>query len=58
MSGERGSEEMWGNIQQYARITMEPENRPPVPRPAIARPTIRALLVGAVAQTRELVVAC
>lgn len=35
-------------------MTMEPENIPPVPSPAIARPTIKALLEGAVAQTREL----
>lgn len=33
---------------------MAPEKMPPDPRPAMARPTIRALLVGAVPQTREL----
>ena len=33
---------------------MAPENNPPVPSPAIARPTINALLLGAVAHTREL----
>ena len=35
-------------------MTIAPENMPPVPSPAIARPTIKALLLGAVAQTREL----
>lgn len=33
---------------------MAPENRPPLPIPAIALPTMRALLVGAVAQTSDL----
>lgn len=42
------------NLRQYARMTIAPEKIPPEPSPAIARPTIRALLVGAVAQTREL----
>lgn len=46
----------WEHLQQYAKITMDPEKRPPVPIPATARPTIRALLLGAVAQTRELIV--
>lgn len=35
-------------------MTTAPEKMPPDPRPATARPTIRALLLGAVAQTREL----
>lgn len=35
-------------------MTTAPEKMPPDPRPAMARPTIRALLLGAVAQTREL----
>ena len=35
-------------------MTMAPEKSPPVPIPAMARPTIKALLVGAVAQTRDL----
>ena len=35
-------------------MTIAPEKSPPVPIPAIALPTIKALLVGAVAQTREL----
>jgi hypothetical protein len=43
-----------GDLRQYARMTIAPEKMPPEPRPAIARPTIRALLLGAVAQTREL----
>jgi hypothetical protein len=43
-----------GYSQQYARMTIAPENRPPVPMPAIALPTINATLLGAVAQTREL----
>jgi hypothetical protein len=42
------------DLQQYAKITMAPENSPPTPMPAIARPTIRATLDGAVAQTKEL----
>lgn len=33
---------------------MAPENMPPVPSPATARPTIKALLDGAVAQTKDL----
>lgn len=33
---------------------MAPEKRPPTPIPATALPTIRAVLVGAVAHTREL----
>ena len=40
--------------QQYAKMTIAPENMPPTPSPATARPTIKALLLGAVAQTREL----
>lgn len=36
---------------------MAPENKPPVPSPAKARPTIKASLVGAVAQTKELQIA-
>jgi hypothetical protein len=35
-------------------MTMAPENKPPVPMPAIALPTINASLLGAVAQTRDL----
>jgi uncharacterized protein YqiB (DUF1249 family) len=35
-------------------MTIAPENKPPVPIPAIALPTINATLLGAVAQTREL----
>lgn len=31
-----------------------PEKRPPTPIPATALPTIRAVLLGAVAHTREL----
>jgi hypothetical protein len=42
------------DIQQYARITIHPEKIPPVPIPAKALPTMRALLLGAVAQTRDL----
>ena len=33
---------------------MAPEKRPPVPSPAIALPTIKAVLEGAVAQIKEL----
>lgn len=35
-------------------MTIAPENKPPTPMPAIALPTINALLLGAVAHTREL----
>jgi hypothetical protein len=35
-------------------MTIAPENRPPVPIPAMALPTINATLLGAIAQTREL----
>jgi hypothetical protein len=35
-------------------MTIAPENRPPVPIPAIALPTINATLLGAVAHTRDL----
>jgi hypothetical protein len=35
-------------------MTIAPENKPPVPIPAIALPTINATLLGAVAQTSEL----
>ena len=34
---------------------MAPENNPPTPIPATARPTIKATLLGAVAHTSELV---
>ncbi len=40
--------------QQYDKMTKEPEKRPPTPAPAMALPTIKALLVGAVAQIKEL----
>jgi hypothetical protein len=43
-----------GYLQQYAKITIHPEKIPPTPTPATALPTIKALLVGAVAQTRDL----
>jgi hypothetical protein len=43
-----------GYSQQYAMMTIAPENKPPVPIPAIALPTINATLLGAVAHTREL----
>jgi hypothetical protein len=39
-------------------MTIDPENNPPVPNPARARPTIKATLVGAVAQTRDLQPGC
>jgi hypothetical protein len=42
------------DLQQYAKITVAPENNPPEPTPAKALPIIKALLLGAVAQTREL----
>jgi hypothetical protein len=42
------------DLQQYAKITVAPENNPPEPIPDKALPIIRALLLGAVAQTREL----
>jgi hypothetical protein len=50
------SHEIWAKAysQQYARMTIAPENKPPVPMPAIALPTINASLLGAVAQTRDL----
>jgi len=44
---------LW-DLQVKARITIEPENIPLVPIPAIALPTINALLVGASAQIKEL----
>lgn len=37
----------------YTTIIIEPVNRPPTPAPAMARPTIRVLLLVAVAQIRE-----
>ena len=43
-----------GHSQQYARMTIAPENMPPVPSPAIALPTMRATLLGATPHTREL----
>jgi hypothetical protein len=46
--------EVCGYSQQYAMMTIAPENKPPVPIPAIALPTINATLLGAVAHTREL----
>lgn len=36
----------------YARITIEPENSPAVPMPATARPTMKAVELGATAHTR------
>lgn len=39
-----------GNV--YEKITMAPENRPAVPTPAKARPTMKALELGARAHTR------
>jgi hypothetical protein len=42
------------HLQQYARITIAPENIPPPPIPAMARPTMKALLLGAMPQTKEL----
>ena len=48
----------WKNSQQYARMTIDPENKPPVPKPAIALPIINATLLGAVAHTRELGATC
>ena len=42
------------DLQEYARITTAPENNPPQPIPAIALPTIKALLDGANAQIKEL----
>jgi hypothetical protein len=41
------------NSREYARMTRAPEKIPPTPIPAIARPTISALLVGADPQIRE-----
>lgn len=35
-------------------MTKEPERSPPTPAPAMALPTMKALLVGAVAQIKEL----
>jgi len=35
-------------------MTMAPENKPPTPIPATARPMISAMLLGAVAHTSEL----
>jgi hypothetical protein len=40
-------------IREYADITRAPENIPPTPMPAIALPTIKAVLDGAVAHIRE-----
>lgn len=34
-------------------MLITPEKIPAEPRPAIARPTMKALLLGAVAQTRD-----
>ena len=36
----------------YARMTIEPENKPAVPMPATARPTMKAVELGATAHTR------
>ena len=44
----------WVSLQQYAKMTMAPEKRPPTPIPATALPRIKAMLFGAVAQTKEL----
>lgn len=44
----------WRYLQQYAIMTIAPENKPPVPIPAMALPTMSATLLGAVAQMREL----
>jgi hypothetical protein len=35
---------------------IEPVKRPPTPAPAIALPMIKVLLVGATAQTKELII--
>jgi hypothetical protein len=44
---------LFQNLQQYAKITIAPEKIPPVPNPAMALPTMRAVLLGATPQTRE-----
>jgi len=40
--------------KQYERITIAPLKSPPTPIPATARPTIKAMLLGATAQMRDL----
>ena len=39
--------------QQYAKMTIDPEKMPPVPKPARALPTISPTLEGATPQTSE-----
>jgi len=41
------------SAREYANITRAPENIPPTPRPAIALPTINAVLEGAAPHIRE-----
>jgi hypothetical protein len=43
-----------GDPQQYMTMTIEPVKRPPTPAPAMALPNIKALLLGATAQIKEL----
>jgi hypothetical protein len=38
---------------EYAIIVRPPENTPPTPRPAMALPRIKAMLVGATAERRD-----
>jgi hypothetical protein len=38
---------------EYATMIRAPEKTPALPTPAMARPTIKALLLGATPQTRE-----
>jgi hypothetical protein len=41
------------SVREYANITRAPENIPPTPRPAMALPTINAVLEGAAPHIRE-----
>lgn len=40
------------SVRVWERITMEPEKRPAVPMPAMARPTMKATEVGATAHSK------
>jgi hypothetical protein len=48
------SDHCGNHLQQNARMLIAPLNNPPTPSPATALPTIRAVLVGAVAHISDL----